>query len=194
MSSKAKDRTYNTWNPFRRMIYRFTDDCFDALDCDSDGVLSFEEVYEIMLLVSIRVNQKAPIPPPPRGTARKLFEKADKDKSGTLSRDELKTIVALAMPRTTIRLAAYTLLKYLLAPTLSIKTVETLSGNATLLEIGNKLVPDEFKPIVFKQDFWKVAVSMTYVSVLGSLGLKVIAWIYDSIFKLKPDSESKKRT
>ena len=182
----------SSWNPITRMVCKYTDDFFDKLDVNSDGVLSFDEVYEIMLLVSIKVNRQAPIPPPTKETARILFKKADVDNSGSLSKKELRTIVLLAMPRTTSRLVAYKILQYGVAPMVALKTVNALDGNIWLEQLGMKWVPKKFHDIVLRKDFWKLSLSISFLYVVGILGLIATDWVYDTIFKLRPVDESKK--
>ncbi len=187
----VKSDLYATHNPLTRKVYKYTDALFDKFDENSDGVLSFNEVYEIMLLVSIQVNRQAPIPPPTKKVAKLLFEMSDVDKSGKLSKEELKKIVLLAMPRTTARLAAHKILSFLVAPMLAVKTVNRLDGNVWLMELGEKWVPENFKHIVLTKDFWKLTLTVSLVSALGSSVIKGITWAYDFLFKLKPDKQDK---
>ena len=190
--SKTSSTYYLTNNPLLRKVCKYTDELFDKLDENSDGVLSFDEVYEIMLLVSIKVNRQAPIPPPTKETARILFKMSDLDKSGKLTKDELKKIVLLSMPRTTARLVSHKILSLAVAPMLALKTVAALDGNVWFEELGKKWVPEEFHHIVLTKDFWKLALTVAFVSVLGSLVIEGISWVYDAVFKLRPVSDSKK--
>ena len=147
------------------LISKLTDLFFDKLDEDKDGALSFEEFYEIMLLISVKVNRQAPVPPPTKAIARVLFEKADADTSGKLTKDEIKTVAVLAMPRTAIRLGSHKIISFLGAPMLAMKTVESLKGNEWVLDLGKKWVPEKFHDMVLTEDFWKLALTVSFVSV-----------------------------
>lgn len=168
------------------LISKLTDLFFDKLDEDKDGALSFDEFYEIMLLISVKVNRQAPVPPPTKAIARVLFEKADADNSGKLTKDEIKTVAVLAMPRTAIRVGSHKIISFLGAPMLAMKTVESLKGNDWVLDLGKKWVPEKFHDMVLTEDFWKLALTVSFVSVLGNLVIRTSTWIYDFIFHLRP--------
>jgi hypothetical protein len=185
----AKKPDVTTCNPFLQKVYKLTDNMFDEFDSNSDGVLSFDEVYEIMLRVSIQVNRQAPIPPPTRATAKLLFDMSDVDNSGKLSKDELKKIMSLAMPRTTARLVGHKLVTLVLAPYLAVKTVNALSGKVWLKDLGEKLVPERFQSFVLTKDFWKLTLAVGFVSVLGNLVLQGVTWLYDYIFHVEAKKE-----
>ena len=185
----AKNPDMTTCNPFLLKVYKITDNLFDEFDANSDGVLSFDEVYEIMLRVSIKVNQKAPIPPPTRATARLLFDMSDVDKSGKLSKVELRKIMTLAMPRTTARLVGHKMVTLGLAPYLAVKTVNALDGKVWLVDLGEKLVPEKFQSIVLTKDFWKLTLAVVFVSVLGNAVLEGVTWLYDKIFHVEAKKE-----
>jgi len=53
------------------------DRVFEEADENNDGWNSFEEVYVRVLLFYIRLNQKAPIPPPSKQRVKTLYQQAD---------------------------------------------------------------------------------------------------------------------
>ncbi len=193
---ESEKREGFSMNPISRMIQKYMDETFDTLDHNSDGTLSFEEVYELMLLVSIQVNRQAPLAPPSKELVKMLFERADVDKSGTLTKEELRTVVLLAMPRTTVRLGAYKILQFLIAPSLAVRTVNKYYGQLYFVELGKKYVPIQFHGVMSKKDFWKLYLSVAYVTVLARYGLPVIVFIYDHLFKIlmKPTPEPAKKS
>ncbi len=69
---------------------KIVDFVFQKHDFNSDGVLSFDEFYKLVLLVFIRVNRYHTIRPPSESESKVLFQRFDKDNSGSLCNEECK--------------------------------------------------------------------------------------------------------
>ena len=69
---------------------------------------------------------------------------------------------------------------------MAMKTVESLKGNEWALDLGKKWVPEMLHDMVLTEGFWKLALTVSFVSVLGNLVIRLSTWIYDFIFHLRP--------
>lgn len=171
-----------------RKMNEYADDVFEKTDIDSDGCLSFDEVYKLTLLIYIRVNRKAPIPPPTEKEMRILFDRADFNRSGTLTKREFKRLLRIGLPRTTIRLMAHRIISILVAPMLAYHIVHYISGKnwakslaANVVE--SKRLPGQYADRVLSEKFWTVGMTVLFVSKLAHGADAIMTYFYDAALK-----------
>jgi hypothetical protein len=169
-----------------RSINKYAEDLFDKTDANSDGSLSFEEIYKLVLLISIKVNREAPITPPTEENMRILFDKADVSKSGKLTKGEFKKFLRISLPRTSTRVLAHKILSIVVAPMLAFQVVHHFSSNLCLKKLGSSLVgskwfPEKYAKTVLSEQFWIVGLTVWFVSKLGNIVVRATTWVYDAL-------------
>jgi len=169
----------------------FVDKLFEETDTNEDGMVSFEEAYVGCLLLYVRLNRRAPIPPPSREKFRRIFLKAtgrchklnelnllllDKEEYGEI----LKRIVGRAM----LRLTSHKVVTLIGAPLLAEMMVRSLAAHQEGFEqLMRFVVPDNWHenimPILtskaFHRGFWMVVLVVT----LGNTCLAAVTFLLD---------------
>ena len=102
---------------------------FESMDVDRDGRLSVDEAYPVVLQLYILANRQAPVNPPSRGQIAKLFDAADADGSGALSKDEFVVFCTALLGRTASRIAVFNVVRFAVAPVLATALARELSSN-----------------------------------------------------------------
>ena len=102
---------------------------FESMDVDQDGRLSVDEAYPVVLQLYILANRQAPVNPPSRGQIAKLFDAADADGSGALSKDEFVVFCTALLGRTASRIAVFNVVRFAVAPVLATALARELSSN-----------------------------------------------------------------
>lgn len=181
----------------RREIEKYKDRVFEDLSTESkDKYLSFNEVYRMVLLLYIQTNRQAPINPPSIKKVRRIFDKADEERDGKISRSEFDTILHLIIPRLSIRVLAHKFISGVVAPLLAFKTVRRYNGKAWVRNVGSVIInhrwcPTSLKEILETETFWTVVLTAAFVSTLAKIVLSCVTSLYDSIvLKLSDDDVS----
>jgi hypothetical protein len=139
----------------KNRMNEFIDQTFDDADTNKNGLISVSEAYALVLHIYLKINRKAPIPPPSRSKVEDLFNNADMDKNGQLKRDEFKRLMLILVSRASTRLLSYKLLTTVLAPLLASQIVHFLSGNVGALEgAANQLVSEKYLKIFMSDSVW----------------------------------------
>ena len=113
---------------------------FNATDANNDGELSETEAYPIVLQLYILANRQAPVNPPSREKAAKLFDDADLDGSGSLSRDEFVLFCTSLLGRTAYRIAVFNVVRFAVAPVLATAVARKLISENWILSLEPNLV------------------------------------------------------
>ena len=113
---------------------------FNATDANNDGELSETEAYPIVLQLYILANRQAPVNPPSREKAAKLFDDADLDGSGSLSRDEFVVFCTSLLGRTAYRIAVFNVVRFAVAPVLATAVARKLISENWILSLEPNLV------------------------------------------------------
>ena len=113
---------------------------FNATDANNDGELSETEAYPIVLQLYILANRQAPVNPPSRELAAKLFDDADLDGSGSLSRDEFVVFCTSLLGRTAYRIAVFNVVRFAVAPVLATAVARKLISENWILSLEPNLV------------------------------------------------------
>ena len=114
------------WVPGQN-INKYIDRLFDSVDENHDGGVSIEELYERVLLLYVKINQQASVPPPTKATVMALFRNADTDRSRRLDRDQFRKIMKIIYSRAATRMILAKLSKVVVAPLLALNVVQICS-------------------------------------------------------------------
>ena len=159
-------------------LEQFIDIMFDRADTDKSGSVSFTEAYIVILKVYIKINRKAPIPPPSREKVYQIFKAADLDRNDRLGREEFKRLFMLGIWRASTRFIAYKTITLFGAPLLAWEIVRRLSGEVWVADAIGKWIPEKY---AYSEDFWRSVLTVFFVTTLGSTILSVVSHIYDRI-------------
>ena len=161
---------------------RYSSKLFDDADSNHDGSVSPDEVYELILKFYIKVNQKAPIPPPSRERVMKLFDQSDTDRTGRLQLVEFQRLLRTMYARASSRVLAYKVVSILFAPVLSISLINFIQGKTYLKELFNALLPEKtpkkITNLLTKESLWVTMFTMILVKNLGGLILGFVDWMW----------------
>mmetsp|Transcript_27223 Transcript_27223/g.60143 ORF Transcript_27223/g.60143 Transcript_27223/m.60143 type:complete len:250 (-) Transcript_27223:1503-2252(-) len=186
-SSASPISSISTAKIFRSSIDRFVDKLYDETDTDGDGMISFDEAYVRCLLLYIRLNQSAPIPPPSREKFRRIIYEATGNKSKkliALRKEEFGNVLNKVVGRAILRLISRKVVTVIGAPLLAEAIVMTLAARKDGFEaLMRSIVPTRFHgdtiPILtskaFHRGLWMVILVMT----LGDVCLAVVTFLLD---------------
>ncbi|KAG7367199.1 EF hand domain containing protein [Nitzschia inconspicua] len=165
-------------------IDRFVDKLFDKTDADHDGTISFPEAYEGVLKFYIKLNQRAPIPPPSRENVLMLYKQVDKTHSNKLNRDEYGKLLRRTVRRAFTRLAAHKTVTIVGAPLLAeLITRKLTSRKEWLQQIATWIIPLQFQdkviPIITSKGFHQALWTTILVATLGNFCLDVVNFLLD---------------
>jgi hypothetical protein len=157
---------------------RYIDKVFANADSNHDGSINFDEVYELVLKIYIQLNRQAPIPAPTRETVMQVYQKSDKNRDNSLTRDEFQTLVKTISQRAFYRVASFKLMKMVGAPLLTEYLIRTLSGKQWLLDLAGAIIPDRFHekvmPVITSTAFCRAALLVLLLMFLGHIVLDIV--------------------
>jgi hypothetical protein len=173
---------------------------FEEADENHDGSISFEEVYERVLLFYIKLNQKAPIPPPSKQRVKQLYQDADWSHNRRLDSKEFKALAGTLAARGYFRLLSQKFVTVIVAPVLANHAVNRLADADKFEGVRDsyanfvaKYVPAKFVDTVLSVEFWKTILTILAVAQLGNLVLDVVNWWLDLKKPVLVDNEKSKR-
>lgn len=180
--SKSKARIY------RSSIDRFVDRLFDETDTDEDGMVSFDEAYVGCLLLYVRLNRRAPIPPPSRKKFRRIFlQAAERNKSNELNlldKEEYGHILKKILGRAVLRLTSHKVVTLIGAPLLTEMIVRSMASRRDGFEATLRFImPSSFHNAViptatsktFQRGFFMIILVMT----LGNSCIAAVTLLLD---------------
>jgi len=166
---------------------------FDDADTNNDGTINMSEFYELVLKLYVQINRKAPLDPPTRETATKLFQHYDKDRSNAITKDEFTALATRLGQRAFIRIATFQIFKILVSPLLAEYLVRKLTGKEWLQGLALFIVPDPFEekviPIISSPTFGRTVLIILFMSTLGKAALAIVNMILD--MSLRTDKRDK---
>jgi hypothetical protein len=172
------------------------DTVFDDADVNNDGTVEFNEVYELVLQIYVKLNRQAPIPAPSRGKVQKIYRLSDKNKDNYLTRDEFRAFANKITGRALVRLTGYKIVTLIGAPLLAECLIRRLAGNQSLKDFAVGMVPAKFEervfPIITSRAFWRTVLMILFVATLGNICLAVIDFFLDIMLKDKAIDEKEK--
>ena len=162
---------------------RFVNKLFDDADTNQDGSVSFSEAYEMILKLYVRLNRRAPIPPPTRKKVLILYLDADLSKNNRLDREEFRGLAKTAARRALSRLVAHKVVKWFCAPLLAEYLVRTLASKQWPENLAKAIIPnglhEKVLPVVTSKSFCRTVLIVAFVVSLGNLVLGIVNWILD---------------
>ncbi|EOD17503.1 hypothetical protein EMIHUDRAFT_244109 [Emiliania huxleyi CCMP1516] len=169
---------------------------FDDADTNDDGLVDISESYILILRLYIKVNQKAPIKPPSRETADMLFNTADTDVSGMINKQEFLQLSLDLFASAGIRVLAYKLVSFLLAPLLATYLsgwLVTHPNNLTesAVAAARAVVPDSLEPSVFTQGTLTTILIVVFVSTLGHVFMDLVDTLLLRVGKAENEEAAK---
>lgn len=170
---------------------RIFDKVFNDADLNKDGTVNFNEVYELVLQVYIKLNRSAPIPPPSREIVMKIYRKSDKNSDNRLTREEFKSLANTFTGRVLTRLTGYKLVTLVGAPLLAEYMIRNLTGNEWLESLPAMIIPTQYEekvlPVVTSKAFWRTVLMVLFVATLGNIVLSIVDLILE--ITLRDDGE-----
>ena len=173
---------------YRSSIDRFVDKLFHETDTNEDGMVSFDEAYVGCLLLYVRLNRRAPIPPPSREKFRRIFlQAAGKNRSNELNlldKGEYGNILKRIVARAILRLTSHKIVTLLGAPLLAELIVRSLSSRKEGFEGALRFIlPSKFHDAIipnvtstaFQRGFWMIILVLT----LGNVCLASVTFLLD---------------
>lgn len=175
-------------------IDNYIDKIFDDADTNQDGSISTSETYELVLKMYVKINRKAPIPPPSREKVQELFRGADADRSGRLSRDEFRSLALVLASRASTRLVAHKIVTIVCAPLLAVEVVRISLGKEWVRKLADRVLPERVTGVkvagmVRKAEFWRTALTVGFVVTLGNLMLAAMDLVLDLTQRKDDDEE-----
>jgi hypothetical protein len=173
---------------FRSSVDRFVDKLFDETDTNEDGMVSFDEAYVGCLLLYVRLNRRAPIPPPSREKFLRLFLQAtDRNKSNELNlldKEEYGHILKRILGRAVLRLTSHKIVTLIGAPLLTEMIVRSMASRKDDIEATVRfIVPSNFHdaviPTVTSKTFQRGFFMIILVMTLGNSCLAAVTLLLD---------------
>ena len=175
----------------------FLQNLYDESDSNQDGSISFDEGYELMLKIYIKINRQAPIPPITRAAAFKLYHRADKDGSNSISRDEFTRLANILFERALSRLVAHKAVTLFGAPVLAELLMRKLAGQEWLPQLAEMIVPVRFHekvlPTITSATFGRMVLLVLLVSTLGNAVLSMVNWMWGMSLPSEETGKAPKR-
>ena len=173
------------WRWGQARIEKMIDRAFYDADVNHDGTISFQEAYEGVLQIYIKVNRQADIDPPPRYRILQLYLEADVTKTGRLNREEFGSLTKRVTRRAFLRVGVKKIITIMGAPALAEAFVHFMSKyRSTVEQVFRFLVPDRFHdkcmpvPLLtpaFHRSVWTVI----FVATLGNICISVVNFVLD---------------
>ncbi len=170
---------------FKSSMENFVDKLFYETDTNEDGMISLEEAYVGCLLLYVRLNRRAPIPPPSREKFRRIFLKNVEAKEvAALNKEEYGDVLKRITARALLRLTSYRVVTFLGAPLLTEMIVRSLACRKESFEkmlryilpinLHDTLIPT-LTSKAFHRGFWLVVMVVT----LGNICLAAVTFLLD---------------
>eukprot|EP00980_Cylindrotheca_fusiformis_P001410 scaffold345_cov134-Cylindrotheca_fusiformis.AAC.21 len=157
---------------------RYIEKVFANADTNQDGTVKFDEVYELVLKIYVKLNRQAPIPAPSREFVMKVYRKSDKNKDNSLTREEFKNLVKTISRNAFFRVASFKLVKLVGAPLLAEYLISTFSGKEWLPKLAAAIIPSRYHekvlPIITSQSFCRAVLLVLLVMFLGHIVLDIV--------------------
>jgi hypothetical protein len=160
-------------------------------------MISFDEAYVGCLLLYIRLNRRAPIPPPSREKFRRIFIQAinrdtSKEANPLLDKEEYGNILKKIVERAIWRLSSHKIATVMGAPLLTEIIVRTVAARKEKVEATLRfIVPCKFHdaiiPTVISTVFLRAFCMIILVMTLGNICLAGVTFALD---RSLPDCES----
>jgi len=168
------------WVPGQN-INSYIDKLFDSVDEDHDGGVSIEELYERVLLLYVKINQQASVPPPTKATVVALFRNADTDRSQRLDREQFSKIMKVIYSRAATRMVLAKLSKVVVAPLLALNTVQwaSCSGCWWREKIVSK-VPEQMS-FLLNANLWRSLLTVLFIITLTNAVVSAATVLLDGI-------------
>ena len=170
----------------RRRLRPLLHKAFDAADSNQDGKVDANEIYALVLQVYVKLNRQAPVDPPTREQVMVLYKRADKDRSGKLSKEEFEGLVGDLTARAATRIGLYLALTYVLGPLLAAYIVGTLGGKAPLLALGKRIVPLQLQKLVLTEAFFVSFLSVVFIASLSKVVIRFVDAVADLVRDTRP--------
>ena len=173
---------------YRSSTNRFLEKLFDNTDTNEDGMISFDEAYIGCLLLYVRLNRSAPIPPPSREKFLRIFlQSADTNKSNKtklLDKDEYRDILKRIVQRAVLRLTSHKIATLVGAPLLTEMIVRSMASRKDGFEsMLRSILPYKFHdtviPTLASRSFHRAFFMVVLVSTLGNIFLSVVTFLLD---------------
>lgn len=152
----------------------------ERADSNKDGLISFDECYENLLIFSTYLNRIAPIPPPRRDRLAQFYELADWNQTKGLQEVEFKLLAGILAARVSLRILLYKLVTWIGAPVLSAAMMQGLESTEFVTNIKAWANHMFFLPeAVTRRSFWSALFLVMNVSYLGMIVLWILDWALD---------------
>jgi len=158
---------------------KLVDKVFLESDTNEDGKIDFAETYELILQLYLRLNRRAPIPPPGKQSIRLIFDDCDVDQSGFIERKEFGRLVRILMRRAFWRMASHQSVTLLGAPLLTEYLIRVFRHKRWLFKTVKKHAPASVKSLVTSPTFWRTMMLLFLVNCLGNLVLGLVNKLID---------------
>lgn len=168
------------WVPGQN-INKYIDRLFDSVDENHDGGVSIEELYERVLLLYVKINQQASVPPPTKATVMALFRNADTDRSQRLDRDQFRKIMKIIYSRAATRMILAKLSKVVVAPLLALNTVQLCSCSGCWW--GENVVtriPDRWE-FLLNANLWRSLLTVLFIISLTNVVVSIATVVLDVV-------------
>lgn len=156
---------------------------FDKVDEDGDGRVGLLEFYDGLMHAYLFANRLGlHIDPPLRATAAFLFNRADADRDGYLTRDEFRAIAPVLEARIGLRVITYASVKFLISPWLAWSAVSALQDKPELIAHLRRAVPrrlaEKAGHLLFSREVWRAAFVVIFMAALSEIAMRLLnAWL-----------------
>ena len=162
---------------------RYLQKLYDNSDVNHDGTISFDECYELVLRLYIKINQKAAIAPPTRPQIWNLYEMADVSHSGNVDREEFTWLATTLLRRALSRLVAHKILTLICAPLLAELLVQKLSGYQFFPQLVATMLPQRYHEkwleTLASKNVGRTILLVILISTLGNILLDAVNIMLD---------------
>lgn len=168
---------------FQPRLEKYVDKLFNEADTNHDDTINLTEAYEMVLRVYIKLNQKAPIPPPSRDKVYRIFRASDTNHDDQISRDEFTSLVRTLGRRAMFRLVAHKLVTLIGAPLLATELIQILRQQPfvrrRLPKYAAYLIPDHLEAELMSASFARTALIIVFVATLGNITIGIVNFLLD---------------
>lgn len=168
------------WVPGQN-INKYIDRLFDSVDENHDGGVSIEELYERVLLLYVKINQQASVPPPTKATVMALFRNADTDRSQRLDRDQFQKIMKVIYSRAATRMILAKLSKVVVAPLLALNTVQLCSCSGCWWEENVVTRIPERWEFLLNANLWRSLLTVLFIISLTNVVVSMATVVLDVV-------------
>ena len=168
------------WVPGQN-INKYIDRLFDSVDENHDGGVSIEELYERVLLLYVKINQQASVPPPTKATVMALFKNADTDRSQCLDREQFRKIMKIIYSRAATRMILAKLSKVVVAPLLALNTVQLCSCSGCWWEENVvSRIPERWE-FMLNANLWRSLLTVLFIISLTNVVVSMATVVLDVV-------------